>query len=173
MHNLSNFIHANNEPVNSNCRFEMQRPRYQIWCETTPDKGLYEWYGHYNHVQNRSKMEFKRHRKASHIDQNEFQRIKVLVTRSKEGYSYEERAFKLSDETISTIQEKSIKSLSKRIDRSLMDAIAIQETKDNLEKCLTTDNKSCLRGRCKALIYQHAILSKILWPLSMNLPWPT
>ena len=89
------------------------------------------------------------------------------------GIAMEKERFKLSGETIPTIQEKSIKSLGKCIDRSLRDTIAIQETNDKLEKWLTKVDKSDLPGRFKAWIYQHAILPKILWPLSRNLQWPT
>ena len=53
------------------------------------------------------------------------------------GIAMERERFKLSCETIPTTQEESIKSLGKRINRSLRDSIAIQETKDNLEKYLT------------------------------------
>ena len=52
----------------------------------------------------------------------------------KKGIAMEKDRFKLSGETIPTIQEKSIKRRGKHIDRSLRDTIAIQETKDNLEK---------------------------------------
>ena len=79
----------------------------------------------------------------------------------------EKERFKLSGETIPTIQEKSIKSLGKRIDRSLRGTIAIQETKDNLEKWLTKVEKTSLRGRFKACIYQHPILAKIPWTQSI------
>ena len=75
--------------------------------------------------------------------------------------------FKLSSETIPTIREKPINSLRKRIDRSLRYTIAIQDTKDYLEKWLTKVDKSGLPGRFKAWIYQHAILPKVLWPLSI------
>ena len=57
--------------------------------------------------------------------------------------------------------------MGKRIDRSLRDTIAIQETKDNLEKWLTKVDKSGLQGRFKSWIYRHTILLKILWPLSI------
>ena len=52
----------------------------------------------------------------------------------KKGIVIEKECFKLSGETTPTIQEKSIKSPGKRLDCSLRDMIAIQETKDNLEK---------------------------------------
>ena len=71
----------------------------------------------------------------------------------KKGIAMEKEHFKLLDETIPTIQEKSIKGLGKCIDRSLRDTIAIQETKDNLEKWLTKVDKSSLPGRFKAWIY--------------------
>ena len=85
----------------------------------------------------------------------------------KKGIAMEKEHFKLSGETIPTIQEKTFKSLGKRIDRSLRDTVAIQKTKDNLEKWLTQVDKSGLPGRFKAWVYQHAVLPKILWPLSI------
>ena len=68
----------------------------------------------------------------------------------KKGIAMEKTCFKLSGETIPTIQEKSFKSLGKRIDHSLRDMIAIQETKDNLDKWLTKVGKSSLPGHFKA-----------------------
>ena len=55
-------------------------------------------------------------------------------SRSKEGIAMEKDHFKLLGATNPTVEKKSIKNLGKRIDHSLRDTIAIQETKDNLEK---------------------------------------
>ena len=62
----------------------------------------------------------------------------------KKSIALEKELFKLLGEIIPTIQEKSIKSLSKCIDYSLRDTIAIQETKVNLEKWLIKVDKSSL-----------------------------
>ena len=85
----------------------------------------------------------------------------------KKGIAMEKECFKLPGETNPTIQEKSIKSQGKLIERSLRDTIAIQDTKDNPEKWLTKVDKSGLPGRFKGWVYQHAILPKILWLLSI------
>ena len=94
-------------------------------------------------------------------------KFRLLVL--KKGIAMEKAHFKLSGETIPTIQEKSIKSLGKHTDRSLRVTISILETKGNLEKWLTKVDKSDLPGHFKAWIYQYAILPKILWPLSIYL----
>ena len=70
----------------------------------------------------------------------------------KKGIAMERERFNSSGETIQTIQEKPIKRLGKRINRCVKDTIAIQETKDNLEKWLTEVDKSGLPDRFKAHI---------------------
>ena len=67
----------------------------------------------------------------------------------KKGIAMEKGHFKLSGETIPTIQENSTKSLGKRIDCSVMDTIAMRETKDNLEKWLTRVDKSVYQAVLK------------------------
>lgn len=73
----------------------------------------------------------------------------------------------MSGEYIPTIKQNPIKNLGKRFDYTLKDSVAIQETKDNLKAWLDKVDKSGLPGRYKAWIYQHVILPKILWPLSI------
>lgn len=85
----------------------------------------------------------------------------------RKGNVLDKERFRLSGGDIPTIREKPVKSLGKRIDHSLKYTTPIQETKDKLETWLIRVDKSGLPGRFKAWIYQHAILPKILWPLSI------
>ena len=45
--------------------------------------------------------------------------------------------------------------------------MAIQETKENLERWLKKIERSGLPGRFKAWIYQNAVLPKVLWQLTV------
>ena len=84
----------------------------------------------------------------------------------KKGKIIEER-FKLSGESIPTIKQNPVKSLGKRFDDSLKDTVAIQETKENLERWFNKIERSGLPGRFKAWIYQNAVLPKVLWQLTI------
>ena len=77
--------------------------------------------------------------------------------------------FKLSVEYIPTIKDKPAKSLGKH----LKDVVAIQETGDRLKRWLNKIDRSGLLGRFKAWIYQHVVLPKILWPLTITNSHPT
>ena len=66
-----------------------------------------------------------------------FNTLKSLSLVFKKSVALEKERFELSSEIIPTIQQKSIRSQDKRIDYSLRDTVAIQETKVNLEKWLT------------------------------------
>ena len=83
----------------------------------------------------------------------------------KKGKLSEDR-FKLSGEYISTIKDKPANSLGKRFDHTLKDAVAIQETRDRLERGLNKIDRSGLPGRFKAWIYQHVILPKNLMAIN-------
>ena len=85
----------------------------------------------------------------------------------KKGKIIEER-FKLSGEFIPTIKQNPVKSLGKRFDDSLKDTVAIQETKENLERWLNKIERSGLPGRFKAWIYQNAVLPQVLWQLTIH-----
>ena len=74
--------------------------------------------------------------------------------------------FKLSGEYIPT-NDKPAKSLGKCFDHTLNDTVANQETRDRLERWLIKIDRSGLPGSFKAWIYQHVVLPKILWPLSI------
>ena len=75
--------------------------------------------------------------------------------------------FKLSGEHIPTIKDKPAKSLGKHFDHTLKDAVAIQETRNRLERWLNKIDRSGLSGCFEACIYQHVVLPKILWPLTI------
>ena len=75
--------------------------------------------------------------------------------------------FKLFWEYIPTIKDKRVKSLGKHFDHTLKDAVAIQETRDRLERWLDKIGRSSLPGHFKAWIYQHVVLPKILWSLAI------
>ena len=69
--------------------------------------------------------------------------------------------FKIPGEYIPTIKDKPVKSLGKRFDQSLKDAVAIQETRDRLERWLNKINMSGLPGCFKARIYLHVVLRSL------------
>ena len=48
------------------------------------------------------------------------------------------------------LHNKSVKSLGKRFDHTLKDVVAIQETRDSVEKWLNKIDRSSLPGRFKA-----------------------
>lgn len=73
----------------------------------------------------------------------------------------------MSSEYIPTIKQNPIKNFGKRFDNTLKDSVAIQETKDILEVLLDKVDTCGLPGRYKAWIYQHVILAKVLWSLSI------
>ena len=73
--------------------------------------------------------------------------------------------FTEAGETIPTLSEKPIKSLGKTFNSSLKDTAAKQKTIKDLEEWLRKIDKSGLPGRFRAWLFQHAVLSWILWPL--------
>lgn len=64
-----------------------------------------------------------------------------------------------------SITENPVTILSKVFDCSLKDKASVQTTIRKLETCLATVDKSGLPGRFKVWLYQHCILSHMLWPL--------
>lgn len=75
--------------------------------------------------------------------------------------------FSLGNTTIPSVSDKPVKSLGKLFTSNLKDTAARQETSDNLNLWLSAVDKSGLPGKFKALIYQHSILPRLLWPLLM------
>ena len=75
--------------------------------------------------------------------------------------------FKLSREYIPTIKDKPANSLGKRFDHTLKDPVTIQETRDRFERWLNKFDRSGLPGGFNAWIYQHVVLPKISWPLTI------
>ena len=75
--------------------------------------------------------------------------------------------FKLSGEYIPTVKDKLVKSLGNHFDHTLNGAVAIQKTRNILERLLNKIDRSGLPGRFKAWIYQPVVLPKILWPLAI------
>lgn len=84
----------------------------------------------------------------------------------KKGILTEEH-FKLSGVLIPTIRQNPVKCRGKKFDASLKGSVAIDQTKVNLENWINKVDKSGLPRRFKAWIYQHAILPKLLWPITM------
>ncbi len=100
------------------------------------------------------------------MGQEELQCSKIETTRVKKGKLSDDR-FKLSGEYIPTIKQKAVKSQGKRFDNTLKGTVATQETRDSVEWRLNRTDVSGLPGRFKAWIYQHVVLPKILWPLTI------
>ena len=83
----------------------------------------------------------------------------------KKGKVMEKVRFTVTGETIPTLSEKPIKSLGKTFNSSLKDTATKQKTIKDLEEWLTNIDQSGLPGRFKVLLFQHAVLPLILWPL--------
>lgn len=73
--------------------------------------------------------------------------------------------FRLGEDLIPSVTEKTVKSLGKVFSCSLKDTDSIKATISDLERWLRTVDKSGIPGKFKAWIYQHGILPRILWPL--------
>lgn len=84
----------------------------------------------------------------------------LVLTKGKVNTKF---CFRLGEHLISSVTEKPVKSLGKVFNCSLYDRDSIKATSADLKGWLRTVDKSGLRGRFKALIYQHGILPRILW----------
>lgn len=73
--------------------------------------------------------------------------------------------FSIEGRHIPTISEKPVKNLGKMFNSSLKDSSSVQYPCQELGTWLRAVDKSGLPGKFKAWIYQHSILSRILWPL--------
>ncbi len=73
--------------------------------------------------------------------------------------------FSLGGVQIQSITEKPVKSLEKVFSSTLRGTATLQETGRELGTWLVGVDKSGLPGKFKAWIYQHGILSRLLWPL--------
>ncbi|XP_061878077.1 uncharacterized protein LOC133630482 [Entelurus aequoreus] len=73
--------------------------------------------------------------------------------------------FSLGTTKIPSLTEEPVKSLGKVFNCSLRDVASTKSTNQDLETWLTVVDKSGLRGKFKAWIYQHGILPRILWPI--------
>ncbi|RXN38269.1 reverse transcriptase [Labeo rohita] len=82
----------------------------------------------------------------------------------KKGKVSDRFRFALGETTIPSVTEK---SLGKIFNSSLKDSAAIKQTKRDLTIWLTAIDKSGLPGKFKAWIYQHGVLPRLLWPLSV------
>ncbi|RXN22985.1 reverse transcriptase [Labeo rohita] len=85
----------------------------------------------------------------------------------KKGKVSDRFRFALGETTIPSVTEKPVKSLGKIFDSFLKDSAAIKQTKRDLTIWLTAIDKSGLSGKFKAWIYQHGVLPRLLWPLSV------
>ncbi len=95
-------------------------------------------------------------------------RFKPAKSRSmvlRRGKVDDKSRFSVTGATIPTVTEKPVKSLGKVFDSTLRDAASIQSTCTELDRWLKSVDWSGLPGKFKAWLYQHGILSRILWPL--------
>lgn len=83
----------------------------------------------------------------------------------KEGKVTDRFRFALGGTQIPPVSEKPVKNLGKLFTSSLKDTAARQGTSDDLSTWLLAVDKSGLRGKFKAWIYQHGILPCLFWPL--------
>ena len=77
--------------------------------------------------------------------QNELKCSKIEITRIKKRDKLSDNPFKLSGEYIPTKKHQPVKSLENHSDRILKDAMAIQETRDSVERWL---NRIKLHNLC-------------------------
>jgi hypothetical protein len=73
--------------------------------------------------------------------------------------------FRVQGEIIPTVTESPIKCLGKWYDQTLKDHDHVRNVKKQLEKWMTSVDKSKLPGKYKAWIFQHGVLPRLLWPL--------
>ena len=85
----------------------------------------------------------------------------------KKGRTANNFHFSRSGTTIPTLLECPVKSLGKIFNSTLRDINAVQAAERELELWLARVNKPGLPGRFKAWVYQHTVMPKILWPLSV------
>lgn len=71
-------------------------------------------------------------------------------------------------EDIPSTKENSIKCLWKRFDDSLTDRKNITSTEKQTEEWLRKIEKSGLPGKFKAWLYQHGLLPRLMWLLSLS-----
>ena len=70
--------------------------------------------------------------------------------------------FQVVDDTIPSVKEKPVKSMGKWFDSTLKYRSAVKEVEQQWMRAI---DKTGLPGKFKALIYQHGILPRIMWPL--------
>ena len=110
-------------------------------------------------------MALKGSREKYDLGYNVFRASKIQVTSIKKGKVMEKVRFTVVGETIPTLSEKPIKGLDKTFNSNLKDTAAKQKTIKDVEGWLTKIDKSGLPDQYKALLFQYAVLPRILWPL--------
>ena len=75
--------------------------------------------------------------------------------------------FLLCGEEIPSIQEQPVKSLGRWYTEELKDTSRIQETEEQIEKCLLAVDKCSLPGKLKLWCLQFGVMPRIMWPLTV------
>ena len=75
--------------------------------------------------------------------------------------------FKIDGNPIPTVEEKPIKCLEKWFTIDGKDTTMIHDMSDQVEAWLKEVDKSGLPGRCETWCYQHGILPRLIWPISI------
>lgn len=83
----------------------------------------------------------------------------------KQGHVQDRFCFKISEDTIPTVTEKTVKSLGRWYRGDLTDKASVKEMINLAEEWLKALEKSGLPGKYKVWGYQHGILPRLLWPL--------
>ena len=83
----------------------------------------------------------------------------------KKGKVENKYRFKVEDQTIPTVTEKTVKSLGKMFVHNLNDIEAVKETRKQVTNWMEAIDRSGLPGKFKAWCYQHGVLPRLLWPL--------
>ena len=78
--------------------------------------------------------------------------------------------FKIQGDTIPTLSDNPVKALGKWYRTELNDQASMKETQDQLRTWMNLIGKSGLTGRYKAWVYQHGVLHRIPWPLTLYDP---
>ena len=72
---------------------------------------------------------------------------------------------------ITSITEKPVKYLGKLYNKTLNEMEQAAEVLEKLKKVLKKIDKTVIAGRYKAWMFQHMLLPRIMWPLSIyNIP---
>lgn len=93
------------------------------------------------------------------------QKSRSLIIRK--GKVTKKFVLKIQDEEITYIEDKPVKCLGKWFDSSLKDQGNIKQLEGKVTEGLKNIDKTELPRKFKAWMYQHGLLPRLLWPLTL------